>query len=65
MPAIKWQVAETVSEAVLAAGKPTGNFISGLVTQAARESDEEGLQKMEVEQQVLGPARRFQGNCTR
>ena len=50
----KVQVAETVNEAVLAPGEPTGNFISGMVTHAARESDEEGAQKMEQEQQALG-----------
>jgi len=50
----KVQVAETVSEAVLVAGEPTGNFISGMVTHAARESDEEGARKMEQEQQALG-----------
>jgi len=36
----KIQVAETVSEAVLAPGEPTRNFIVGVVTHAARESDE-------------------------
>lgn len=50
----KVQVAETVSEAVLVPGEPTRNFISGMVTQAARESDEEGARKMEREQQALG-----------
>jgi hypothetical protein len=50
----KVQVAETVSEAVLVPGEPTGNFISGIVTHAARESDEDGMQKMEQEQQALG-----------
>lgn len=50
----KVQVAETVSEAVLAPGEPTRNFIIGMVTHAARESDEEGALKMEVEQQGLG-----------
>ena len=50
----KVQVAETVSEVVLAPGEPTRNFISGIVTHAARESDEEGSQKMELEQQALG-----------
>ena len=50
----KVQVAETVCEAVLAPGEPTRNFISGIVTHAARESDEEGSQKMELEQQALG-----------
>ena len=50
----KVQVAETVNEAVLAPGEPTGNFISGIVTHAARESDEEGALKMEQEQQDMG-----------
>ena len=50
----KVQVAETVSEAVLAPGEPTRNFISGIVTHAARESDAEGSGKMELEQQALG-----------
>jgi hypothetical protein len=50
----KVQVAETVSEAVLVPGEPTGNFISGIVTHAARESDQEGAQKMALEQQALG-----------
>jgi transposase len=50
----KVQVAETVTEAVLAAGEPTGNFISGILTHAARESDEEGAIKMEREQQAMG-----------
>jgi hypothetical protein len=35
----KVQVAETVSEAVLVPGEPTCNFLSGVVTHAARESD--------------------------
>jgi len=47
-------VAETVSEAVLAAGEPTRNFLTGMVTHPARESDEEGALKMEAEQQALG-----------
>jgi transposase len=50
----KVQVAETVTEAVLAPGEPTGNFIVGMVTQAARESDEQGALKMEAEQQAMG-----------
>ena len=50
----KVQVAETVSEAVLAPGEPTRNFIAGMVTHAARESDEEGALKMEAEQQAWG-----------
>jgi hypothetical protein len=48
------QVAETVSEAVLAPGEPTRNFIVGVVTHAARESDEEGAIKMEAEQAAMG-----------
>jgi hypothetical protein len=50
----KVQVAETVSGAVLAPGEPTRNFIVGMVTHTARESDEEGALKMETEQQRLG-----------
>jgi transposase len=50
----KVQVAETVNETVLAPGEPTGNFISGIVTHAARESDEEGAAKMEQEQRDMG-----------
>jgi len=50
----KVQVAETVSEAVLVAGEPTRNFISGIVTHAALESDQAGSGKMEREQQALG-----------
>jgi DDE family transposase/transposase-like protein DUF772 len=50
----KIQVAETVNEAVLAPGEPTRNFIVGLVTHAARESDEEGAFKMESEQRTMG-----------
>ena len=50
----KVQVAETVNESVLAPGEPTGNFIVGIVTHPARESDEEGALKMEAEQQAMG-----------
>jgi hypothetical protein len=50
----KVQVAETVHETVLAPGEPTGNFIVGMVTHPARESDEEGALKMEAEQQTMG-----------
>jgi transposase len=50
----KVQVAESVSEAVLAPGEPTRNFIVGMVTHAARESDEQGALKMEAEQQTMG-----------
>jgi transposase len=50
----KVQVAETVCEAVLAPGEPTRNFVVGILTHAARESDEQGALKMEVEQATLG-----------
>ena len=50
----KVQVAETVTEASLAPGEPTSNFISGIVTHRALESDEEGAIKMEVEQKAMG-----------
>lgn len=50
----KVQVAEAVTEAVLEPGEPTQNFIVGVVTHAARESDEEGACKMEAEQQAMG-----------
>jgi hypothetical protein len=50
----KVQVAETVNEVVLAPGEPTGNFISGILTHAARESDEQGAIQMEQEQQAMG-----------
>jgi hypothetical protein len=50
----KVQVAETVSETPLASGEPTNNFIVGMVTHAARESDEEGDLKMAAEQQAMG-----------
>ena len=53
----KVQVAETVCEAVLAPGEPTRNFIIGMVTHAARESDEQGALKMEAEQQAMGLAK--------
>jgi hypothetical protein len=50
----KVQVAETVCEAVLAPGEPTRNFIAGIVTQPAYESDEVGALKMEQEQASMG-----------
>lgn len=50
----KVQVAETVCEAVLAPGEPTRNFIVGMVTQPAYESDEAGALKMEQEQAAMG-----------
>jgi transposase len=50
----KVQVAETVCEAVLAPGEPTRNFITGIVTQPAHESDEAGAMAMEQEQAAMG-----------
>jgi hypothetical protein len=50
----KVQVAETVSEAVLAPGEPTRNFIVGIVTHPAYESDEAGAAQMEAEQAARG-----------
>jgi hypothetical protein len=53
----KVQVAETVSEAVLAPGEPTGNYLTGIVTHRAHESDEAGEAKMEQEQAAMGLAK--------
>ncbi len=53
----KIQVAETVNEAVLAPGEPTGNYLTGIVTHAAHESDEVGEAKMEQEQAGMGMAK--------
>jgi hypothetical protein len=53
----KIQVAETVSEATLAPGEPTRNFIAGVVTHPAYESDEAGAIKMEAEQAAMGLAK--------
>jgi len=50
----KVQVAETVCETVLAPDEPTRNFITGMVTQPAYESDEAGAVKMEAEQAAMG-----------
>jgi hypothetical protein len=50
----KVQVAESVSEAVLAPGEPTRNFLMGIVTHPAYESDELGAVKMEQEQAQMG-----------
>jgi len=50
----KVQVAETVCEAELTAGEPTRNFITGIVTHPAYESDQAGAVKMEAEQAVMG-----------
>ena len=50
----KVQVAETVSEAKLAPGEPTRNFIVGILTHPAYESDESGAAKMEAELAAMG-----------
>ena len=50
----KIQVAETVSEVILAPGEPTRNFIAGIVTHPAYESDEVGEEKMDHEQAEMG-----------
>jgi hypothetical protein len=50
----KVQVAETVQEQTLAAGEPTRNFLVGIVTHPAYESDELGAKKMEQEQAQMG-----------
>jgi transposase len=50
----KVQVAETVCEATLSPGEPTRNFIVGIVTHPAYESDEAGALKMEQEQAQMG-----------
>jgi len=50
----KVQVAESVSEAILASGEPTRNFITGIVTHPAHESDEAGALKMAAEQAAMG-----------
>jgi hypothetical protein len=50
----KVQVAETVCEATLAPGEPTRNFLVGLVTHPAHESDETGSVKMDQEQARMG-----------
>jgi hypothetical protein len=50
----KVQVAETVKETVLAPGEPTDNYLTGIVTHPAYESDERGEEKMEQEQAGMG-----------
>jgi transposase len=50
----KVQVAETVCEATLAPAEPTRNFIVGMVTQPAYQSDEAGALQMEAEQAAMG-----------
>ena len=48
------QVAETVCEAILAPGEPTHNFLNGMVTHPAYQSDEAGALQMEAEQAAMG-----------
>jgi transposase len=50
----KVQVAETVCEVELAPGEPTRNFIAGMLTHPAYQSDEAGAQQMEQEQARMG-----------
>jgi hypothetical protein len=50
----KVQVAESVSEAILAPGEPTSNFIMGIVTHPAYESDDAGEVQMKQEQAKMG-----------
>jgi hypothetical protein len=50
----KVQTAETVSEATLAPGEPTPNYLAGIVTHPAYESDEAGEEKMDQEQAQMG-----------
>lgn len=49
----KAQVAETVVEQTLAPGEPTRNFVVGMVTHAARDSDEAGALLLAAEQQAM------------
>ena len=53
----KVQVAETVCEVALAPGEPTRNFIVGMVTHPAHQSDEAGAAQMAVEQAAMGLAK--------
>lgn len=48
------QVAETVCAATLAPGEPTRNFLVGIVTHPAYESDEAGAEKMAQEPAARG-----------
>jgi len=50
----KVQVAETVCEVDLAPGEPTRNFITGMVTHPAYQSDEAGAVQMTAEQAAMG-----------
>jgi hypothetical protein len=53
----KVQVAETVCQQALAPGEPTRNFLVGIVTHPAYQSDELGREKMQQEQALLGLAK--------
>lgn len=53
----KIQVAETVTGAQLAAAEPTQNFLTGIVTHPAYQSDAEGSEKMAAEQAEMGLAK--------
>ena len=50
----KVPVAETVTQAELEPGEPTTNFLTGIVTHAAYQSDEAGAEKMATEQAEMG-----------
>ena len=50
----KVQVAESVTEVSLAPGEPTHNFIMGIATHPAYESDAMGAAQMEQEQAAMG-----------
>lgn len=50
----KVQVAETVTQAELVPGEPTQNFLTGIVTHPAHQSDEAGAEKMAAEQAAMG-----------
>ena len=50
----KAQVAETVQEHPRAAGEPTANFLTAMVTQHAPASDKAGMAQVAVEQQGMG-----------
>src|ERR1035438_6021412 len=50
----KVQIAETVCEATLDPGEPTRNFLMGILTHPAYESDENGAIRMEQEQAQMG-----------
>ena len=53
----KVQVSETVGQETLALGEPTRNFLVGIVTHPAYQSDELGREKMQQEQALMGLAK--------